>query len=142
MQEKVVFDTNIYIDLFNQGLHRDEFDGFHKIMYLVHPVLHELWIGAKGTVEVKHLTRFGNQFIRLDRLVRPESTTQLLIGRTCRKLRISGQLDPKYPRVYNDICIALLARQIGATVVTHNLKDFEQISQIVDFRFRDVNRRH
>ncbi len=71
MQEKVVFDTNIYIDLFNQGLHRDEFDGFHKIMYLAHPVLHELWTGAKGVKEVKHLAQFGNQFIHLGRLIQP-----------------------------------------------------------------------
>ena len=52
MQEKVVFDTNVYIGVFNQGLYQDEIDGFNKVMYLVHPVLHELWIGARKKREV------------------------------------------------------------------------------------------
>jgi hypothetical protein len=46
MQEKVVFDTNVYIGVFNQGLYKNEINGFNKVMYLVHPVLHELWIGV------------------------------------------------------------------------------------------------
>lgn len=45
-QEKVVFDTNVYIGIFNQGFYKAEISGFNKVMYLVHPVLHELWIGG------------------------------------------------------------------------------------------------
>jgi len=45
----------------------------------------------------------------------------------CQKLRSSGRLDPANPRIYNDVYIALLARQIGATVVTTNISDFEKI---------------
>jgi predicted nucleic acid-binding protein len=56
----------------------------------------------------------------------------------CQKLRFSGRLDPSNPRMYNDVYIALLARQIGATVVTTNISDFEKIHQVVDFRFRKV----
>lgn len=138
MQEKVVFDTNIYIGVFNQGLFQDEINGFNKIMYLVHPVLHELWIGAKGKKEVNHLIRFGARFVKLQRLVVPAASTQIMIGEACQKLRSTGELDPSYPRIYNDVCIALLARQIGATVVTRNISDFEKIHKVVDFRFRDV----
>ena len=138
MQEKVVFDTNIYIGLFNQGWYQEEFDGMNKVMYLVHPVLHELWIRAKGSDEIRHLTHFGRKFIQLGRMVSPEPATQILIGQTCQKLRRSGKLNPAQPRIYNDICIALLARQIGATVVTRNIFDFEQIKMIIDIRFRDV----
>jgi len=47
-------------------------------------------------------------------------------------------LDPVYPRIYNDVSIALLARQIGATVVTVNISDLEEIHQVIDFRFRKV----
>jgi len=47
-------------------------------------------------------------------------------------------LDPKKPRQYNDVCIALLARQVGATVVTRNISDFKRIRSVVDFRFRDI----
>ena len=138
MQEKVVFDTNIYIGVFNRGLYQNEINGFNRVMYLVHPVLHELWMGARGKKEIVHLIRFGGSFIRLGRLVAPLSSTQLLIGQVCQKLRSSGRLDPAHPSIYNDVCIALLARQIGATVVTLNASDFAEIQRVVDFRLRNV----
>ncbi len=69
MQEKVVFDTSIYIGIFNRGLYTNEINWFNKVTYLVHPVLHELWIGAKGKAEIRHLTRFGNTFVKSGRLV-------------------------------------------------------------------------
>ena len=142
MQEKVVFDTNIYIDLFNHGRYRNEIDGFGKVMFLAHPVLHELWIGARGDAEVRHLGAFTDGFLRLNRLIAPTQTTQQLIGRVCQRLRRNGQLDPACPRDYNDVCIALLARQIGATVVTSNLSDFKTIRGHVDFNFRQPRGTH
>ncbi len=138
MQEKVVFDTGVYIGIFNKGLYKDEVNGFNKVMYLAPPVLHELWIGAKGRREIQHLIRFSTTFIKLGRLITPTPTTQLLIGRVCQRLRSRGLLDPTNPRIYNDVCIALLARQIGATVVTTNIKHFEKIYQVIDFKFRKV----
>lgn len=107
-------------------------------MFLVHPVLHELWMGARGKNEIRHLVKFGNRFVQLGRLVQPTPATQILIGRTCQKLRFFGKPDPKNPRGYSDVCIALLARQIGATVVTRDVDDFRKINKVIDFRFRDV----
>jgi predicted nucleic acid-binding protein len=138
MQEKVVFDTRIYIGIFNRGLYADEINWFTKVTYLVHPVLHELWIGAKGKSEIRHLKRFGNTFVRLGRLVKPTSATQIKTGGVLQKLRSTGKLDPRNPGQYNDVCIALLARQIGATVVTRDINDFKRIQSVVDFRYRDV----
>jgi len=138
MQEKVVFDTSIYIGIFNRGLYTNEINWFNKITYLVHPVLHELWIGAIGKPEIRHLLRFGNTFVKLGRLVQPEPATQIKIGRVCQKLRSTGKLDPKNPRLYNDVCIALLAGQIGATLITLDISDFKRIQSVVDFRFRDI----
>ena len=140
MQEKVVFDTNVYIGIFNHRLYQEEIDVFGKVMYLAHPVLHELWIGAKGKAEIRHLISFGNRFIKLNRLVQPEPTTQILIGRACQKLRSLGKLDPRQPRLYNDVCIALLARQIGATVVTRDIADFKHIRDVIDFSVRNIVR--
>jgi len=137
MQEKVVFDTNIYIGIFNKNLYRNEINGFNKIMYLLHPVLHELWIGAKGKREIRHLSVFGAAFIRLGRLVAPSVSTQVLIGKVCQKLRSIGKLDPRLPRIYSDICIAALTRQIGATLVIQNLSDFNAIQEFMDFKCRN-----
>jgi predicted nucleic acid-binding protein len=138
VQEKVVFDTNIYIGIFNHGFYQHEISGLNKVMYMAHPVLHELWIGAKGNAEIKHLIRLGNAFVKLGRLIQPDPATQILIGRVCHKLRFSGKLDPKNPGDYNDVCIALLARQIGATVITRNVAAFERINEAIDFSFRNA----
>ena len=80
MQEKVVFDTNIYIGIFNRGQFTGEISWFNSITYLVHPVLHELWMGAKGKSEINHLIRFGNTFVKLGRLVQPEPAPRVDIG--------------------------------------------------------------
>lgn len=139
MQEKVVFDTSIYIGIFNRGLFAGEINWFNKVTYLVHPVLHELWMGAKGKSEIRHLIGLGNTFVKLGRLVQPEPATQIKIGRVCQKLRSTENLDPKNPRQYNDVCIALLAGQIGATVVTLDISDFKRIQGVVDFRYRGID---
>ena len=135
MQQKIVIDTNIYIDIFNAGLHGNLRNPFQYIVFLAHPVLHELWMGAKGRKEIKHLTALQNGFIKLKRLIVPTFTTLILIGKACHQLRTSGKLDPIHPKHYNDISIAALARQIGATVITHNIQNFKMIKRAIDFDF-------
>jgi len=96
-------------------------------------------MGARGKGEMMHLDGFGKTFVKLGRLVQPEPFTQIMIGRVCRELRFSGKLDTTNPKLSNDVCIALLARQmIGATVVTRNLIDFTRIQEVVEFHLRDV----
>jgi len=135
VQQKIILDTNIYIDIFNAGLHGNLHAPFQYVVFLAHPVLHELWMGAKGRKEIKHLTAFRNEFVKLKRLIVPTISTLILIGKTCHQLRISGKLDPVHPRHYNDISIAALARQIGATVITHNIQNFRMIQRAIDFDF-------
>jgi len=48
-------------------------------------------------------------------------------------LKSKGKLDPTHPKHYNDIVIAALAHQIGAVVVTQNLRDFKMIQKTIDF---------
>ena len=135
MQQKIIIDTNVYIEIFNDDRHQNLRNPFERIVFLVHPVLHELWMGARGKREIKHLVKFQNEFAKLKRLLIPTSSTLLSVGRTCHRLRISGKLDPVHPKHYNDISIASLARQIGATVITHNTRDFSTIQSVIDFEF-------
>ncbi len=135
MQQKIIIDTNVYIDIFNDNRHERIRNPFERIVFLVHPVLHELWMGAKGKREIKHLTTFQNEFVKLKRLVVPTPSTLLSIGRVCHQLRRSGKLDPVHPKHYNDISIASLGRQIGATVITRNTRDFSIIQSVIDFEF-------
>jgi predicted nucleic acid-binding protein len=136
VQEKIIVDTNIYIEIFNSGLYEPLRNPFRYVAFLAYPVLHELWMGARGGREVKHLTAFQARFARLKRLIIPTAASLALIGHACHQLRDSGKLDPVHPKHYNDITIAVLARQVGATVLTNNIKDFETIKNAVDFRFK------
>ena len=102
VQQKIIIDTNIYIEIFNTGLHVNLNNPFQYIVFLAHPVLHELWMGARGKKESRHLTVFQNEFIKLKRLIVPTVTTLILIGKACHQLRSSGKLDPIHPKHYND----------------------------------------
>jgi len=135
LQQKIIIDTNIYIDIFNSGLHKNLHNPFKYIIFLAHPVLHELWMGAKEKQEAKHLTTIQNEFVKLKRMIVPTISTLILMGQVCHKLRNTGKLDPVRPKHYNDITIAALARQIGATVITHNTQDFMVIQSVIDFDF-------
>ncbi len=130
-----MIDTSVYIDLFNKGLHTDVINPFQDITYLAYPVLHELWMGLKGRQEIRLLTAWRDRFIRLNRFAVPNVATLVLIGEACLQLRLSGKLDPVYPKHYNDISIAALARQFEAVVLTKNTNDFRLIQTIIDFEF-------
>jgi predicted nucleic acid-binding protein len=108
---------------------------FQNIAYLAYPVLHELWMGIKDNRERKLLTAWRDRFIKLRRLILPTMSTMVLIGDICLALRKKGKLDPVQPKHYNDIAIAALAQQIGATVFTLNGKDFKLIQAVVDFEY-------
>jgi predicted nucleic acid-binding protein len=136
VQKKIIFDTNIYIDIFNSGLHENLHNPFQYVTFLAHPVLHELWMGAKGKKEINHLLAFQNRFVQMKRLILPTALSLFFIGQICQTLRKNGQLDPTHPKHYNDITSAALARQIGAILVTKNSKDFKTIQRTVDFDFQ------
>ena len=65
--------------------------------------------------------------------------TLVLIGEACLQLKTAGNLDPTRPKHYNDVTIAAAARQIGATVITKNAKDFQIIQSVIDFEFEGLN---
>lgn len=138
MQRKVIIDTSVYIDLFNKGLHQEMVNPFRHITFLAYPVLHELWMGLRSPQEARLLTAWRDRFIRLQRFILPTVATMVSIGEACLHLRASGKLDPANPKHYNDIAISLLARQVGAFVLTKNAKDFNVIQSAVDFEFTGI----
>jgi len=138
MQRKIIIDTGVYIDLFNRGQNRDIINPFQHVTYLAYPVLHELWMGLKSRQETRLLTAWRDRFIQLQRLIVPTVGTLVLIGEACRLLKTAGKLDPTHPKHYNDVSISAVARQIGATVITKNQKDFKIIQSVVDFNMEGV----
>ena len=138
MQRKIIIDTGVYIDLFNRGLNRDIINPFQHVTYLAYPVLHELWMGLKNRQEIRLLTAWRDRFIQLKRLIVPTVGTLVLIGEACLQLKVAGKLDPAHPKHYNDVTISAVARQIGATVITKNTKDFQIIQSVIDFDFEGL----
>ncbi len=133
MQKKIIIDTGVYIDLFNRGLSKEIINPFQHITYLAYPVLHELWMGLQGRQEIRLLTAWRDRFIQLQRIIVPTVASIVLIGEACLQLKIAGKLNPTNPKHYNDVAISVAARQIGATVITKNKKDFQIIQSVIDF---------
>ncbi len=139
MQKKIIIDTGVYIDLFNRGLSKEIINPFQHITYLAYPVLHELWMGLQGRQEIRLLTAWRDRFIQLQRIIVPTVASIVLIGEACLQLKIAGKLDPVQPKHYNDVAISAAARQIGATVITRNAKDFKRIQSVMDFDFESLH---
>jgi predicted nucleic acid-binding protein len=135
MQRKIIIDTGVYIDLFNSGLHREIINPFQHVTYLAYPVLHELWMGLQDRQEIRLLTAWRDRFIQLQRIIVPTVANLVLIGEACLQLKKAGKLDPTHPKHYNDVAISAAARQIGASVITKNAKDFQVIQSVIDFDF-------
>ncbi len=133
MQKKIIIDTGVYIDLFNRGLSKEIINPFQHITYLAYPVLHELWMGLQGRQEIRRLTAWRDRFIQLQRIIIPTVASLVLIGEACLQLKNAGKLNPTHPKHYNDVAISVAARQIGATVITKNKKDFQIIQSVIDF---------
>jgi predicted nucleic acid-binding protein len=139
MQKKIIIDTGVYIDLFNRGLSKEIINPFQHITYLAYPVLHELWMGLQGRQEIRLLTAWRDRFIQLQRIIVPTVASLVLIGDACLQLKKAGKLNPKHPKHYNDVAISAAARQIGATVITKNAKDFKNIQSVIDFDFETLS---
>ncbi len=136
MQKNIIIDTGVYIDLFNRGLRKEMINPFQYITYLAYPVLHELWMGLQGRQEIRRLAAWRDRFIQLQRIIIPTVASLVLIGDACLQLKNAGKLDPIHPKHYNDVAISAAARQIGATVITKNVKDFQIIQSVIDFDFQ------
>ena len=135
MQKKIILDTGVYIDLFNKGLNKEIINPFQHLTYLAYPVLHELWMGLQDRQETRLLTIWRDRFIQLQRIIVPTVATLVLIGEACHQLKKAGKLDATHPNHYNDVVISAAAHQIGATVITKNIKDFQIIQSVIDFDF-------
>ena len=139
MQRKIIIDTGVYIDLFNRGQSREIVNPFQHLTYLAYPVLHELWMGLQDRQEIRLLSAWRDRFIQLQRLIIPTVASLVLIGEACLQLKKNGKLDPTHPKHYNDVAISAAARQIGATVITKNTKDFQIIQSVIDFDFKSIS---
>ena len=126
---KILLDTNTFIDYLRTGIHADWVWGRpgQAVRFLSAIVLLELRLGADSLRRERAVDRIEAAFPK-DRIVAP---TPLLFGRPGQVFRKlygdgSGLADRLAP--IDDLLMALTAWQIGATVVTRNVREFRRIA--------------
>lgn len=132
--ERVIFDSDLYIDWINVGLREELLLDRWFIRYMSTVVLLELQAGALEPAAAKAVDDLYRTFTRTGRLLSPSPDTFWRAGSVLRVLqrRLGFDLRSRF-RLVNDCLIALSSRQIGATVVTRNERDFRLIQEFVPF---------
>jgi predicted nucleic acid-binding protein len=133
----VVFDTNVYVAALREGVDGGAFARIRTQAprtFLASVVSAELRAGATDRVGRLAVRDLVEQFDRLRRIVTPDARSWNLAGDVLGDIRRrEPSLRAKVASLWNDALIALSARQIGASVVTGNVKDFELLHRFVPF---------
>ena len=126
---KLLLDTNVFVDYLRAGLHADLVFGrvSDTIRFLSSVVLMEFRLGADTLWRKRAVDRIKAAFPR-GRLIAPAPQLFDDAGRLFRVLYGDGSGLGDRLGPINDLLIALTARQIGAAVVTSNLKEFRRIA--------------
>ena len=133
----VLFDTNVYVAALREGVRGAAFARIRESAprtFLASVVSAELRAGAVDQTGRSVVLELTDRFDRLGRVVTPEARSWSLAGDVLGDIRRREPgLRDKIARLWNDVLIALSARQIGASVVTGNVEDFELLCRFVRF---------
>jgi predicted nucleic acid-binding protein len=133
----VLFDTNVYVAALREGVRGAAFARIRESAprtFLASVVSAELRAGAVDQTGRSVVLELTERFDRLGRVVTPEARSWSLAGDVLGDIRRREPgLRDKIARLWNDALIALSARQIGASVVTGNVGDFELLRRFVRF---------
>lgn len=133
--ERVVIDTNVYVDWLNEGQHEAILFQREAVKYLSAVVLMELSAGAFSARDRRLVREVTSVFAKVGRILVPTATIYGEAGEVLRRLQQSrGYTMASAYGLVNDVLIALSARSIGATVVTQNERDFTAIQTIRPFK--------
>jgi predicted nucleic acid-binding protein len=127
---KVLLDTNVFVDYLRAGLHTEWVLGptSGRIRFLSSIVLLELRLGADTPRRRRAVDRIRAAF-PVTRQISPSPVSFDRAGRLFTLLHGKGAGDRL--AAMNDLLIALTAREIGATVVTRNVREFSRIAKAV-----------
>lgn len=137
--QRIVIDTNVYIDWLNKGLYEEVLFQPETLKHLSSIVMMELWAGAFSTQDRRLLRQITSNFAKAGRILLPTVGVYEEAGEVLRRLQISrGYTATSASARANDVLIALSARSIGATVVTQNRRDYVAIQGIRPFKLNVV----
>lgn len=133
----VVFDTNVYVAAIREGVNGPSFGRLEAAAprtFLAAIVSAELRAGARDEAGRRLVVELLRRFDRLGRVVVPATESWNDAGDLLATIaRREPALRTKIRSLWNDALIALSARQIGATVVTENLRDFRLLRRYTRF---------
>ena len=133
--QRVVIDTNIYIDWLNEGRYEDIIFQREAVKHLSAVVLLELLAGAFSTRDRRLIRDITLPFAKATRIVTPTVSIYEEAGDVLRQLQQAhGYSMPSAHGLVNDVLIALSARSIGASVITQNERDFAAIQSVRPFK--------
>lgn len=139
---RMVFDTNVYVAALREGVRGFAFGRLQDALprtYLASVVSGELRAGTRDETGRRAILMLVDRFERLGRVVTPVAESWNDAGDILAKLaRDEPTLRTKIRGLWNDALIALSARQIGATIVTENLRDFGLLRRYVRFDLERV----
>lgn len=134
---KVIVDTSVYIPFINDGISHPILDAAFgsPLLYMSAVVMEELYAGAFDRETIKLLDKLCSTFENVGRMVTPDAANWRLCGMVVAKMGRKYGFDRTYlSTITKDILIAVSARQIGAYVLTNNIRDFLRIREFVDFK--------
>ncbi|MGH7355954.1 MAG: type II toxin-antitoxin system VapC family toxin, partial [Candidatus Rokuibacteriota bacterium] len=124
----LVFDTSVYIAALRGGLESAAAEALRTTIprtYLASVVAAELHAGATSERGRRAVLAVTQPPARAGRVVTPSATSWIQAGDLLSELRHRDPgLRSRLTRLWNDALIALSARQVGAAVVTTDLRDF------------------
>jgi predicted nucleic acid-binding protein len=133
----MVFDTNVYVTALREGLGGAAFGRLQETAprtFLVSVVSAELHAGCLDEAGRGVVIELTQRFERLGRVVVPAGGAWNEAGDVLAKIaRREPSLRTRVRGLWNDTLIALSARQIGATVVTENMRDFTLLRRYARF---------
>ncbi len=129
----VLLDTSVYIGYWEKGLYLSTLEQIRQAFIVRHSavVLSELYRGAK----TKQALQLVEHLYKLSRPCWvPDDADWRTAGRILRQLSLQhGWETRKIQNLQNDVLITLTARKYGATIVTANRRDFEELRNHVRF---------
>jgi predicted nucleic acid-binding protein len=133
--QRVVIDTNIYIDWLNEGRYEDIIFQRGAVKHLSAVVLMELLAGAFSAKDRRLIRDITLPFAKANRMVTPTVSIYEEAGDVLRRLQqVHGYSMSKAYGLVNDVLIAISARSIGASVITLNERDFAAIQSVEPFK--------
>ena len=139
--EKVVYDTSIYIEVLRSKRFAEAFRSPYEanlpFTFFNSVVSQELLAGATDSLKRAAVEGFYRPFERSRRLVTPSHTAWKEAGRVLGVIRRQRKdlKDHLTGSFVNDLLIALSAKSVGAKVVSLNADDFTLIRKYVAFAF-------